>query len=59
MSCGGVKVIEFEMNEEAAVNQVAEEDLNNALSDEALEAAGENTSRPAWTNICTGIQCPG
>jgi hypothetical protein len=47
------------MNEEAVVNQTDEEDLVDALCDEALEAAGGNVSLPAWTNICTGISCPG
>jgi hypothetical protein len=44
------------MNEEAVV--VAEE-LTSEVSDEALETAAGNEARFAWTNICTGIQCPG
>jgi hypothetical protein len=51
--------VRFDMNEEAVVDQADEEDLTYALSDEALETAGGNISFPAWTNICTGIQCPG
>ena len=48
-----------DMNEEIVVDQADEEDLTYALSDEALETAAENASFPAWTNICTGVQCPG
>ena len=44
------------MNEEAVV--VAEE-LTSEVSDEALEAAADNEELSAWTNICTGISCPG
>ena len=47
------------MNKEATVDQADEKDLAYAFSDEALEAAGGSVSFPAWTNICTGIQCPG
>ena len=47
------------MNEEIVVNQAPEEDLTYALSDEALEAAGGDVSLAVWTNVCTGIQCPG
>jgi hypothetical protein len=47
------------MSEETVVNQADEEVLANALSDEALEAAGGDVSLAAWTNICTGVQCPG
>jgi hypothetical protein len=44
------------MNEEA----VYQEDLTYEVSDEALEtAAATNEAQPAWTNICTGISCPG
>jgi hypothetical protein len=50
---------ERDMNEQAVVNQATEEDLTYALSDEALEAAGVDVSVVAWTNICTGVQCPG
>ena len=41
------------------INQVDAEDLTYEVSDEALEAAAGNEALPAWTNICTGIQCPG
>jgi hypothetical protein len=34
--------------------------LSQEVSDEALEAAGNRTEiAGAWTNICTGVQCPG
>jgi hypothetical protein len=46
------------MNEEA-VYQADAEDLTSEVSDEALETAAGNEALPAWTNICTGIQCPG
>jgi hypothetical protein len=46
----------YAMNEEA----VYQEDLTYEVSDEALEtAAATNEAQPAWTNLCTGIQCPG
>lgn len=35
------------------------EDLTFEVSDEALEAAAGNEALAAWTNICTGVQCPG
>ena len=41
------------------INQVDAEDLTYEVSDEALEAAAGNEALPAWTNVCTGIQCPG
>jgi hypothetical protein len=44
------------MNEEAVA---AVEDLTSEVSDEALETAAGNETLPAWTNICTGIHCPG
>ena len=45
------------MNE---VDQADAEDLTSDVSDEALETAAiKNEALPAWTNICTGIQCPG
>ena len=46
------------MNEEA-VYQADEEDLTYEVSDEALETAAGNEALHAWTNICTGIHCPG
>jgi hypothetical protein len=44
------------MNEEAVA---AAEDLTFEVSDEALETAARNEALVAWTNICTGVQCPG
>jgi hypothetical protein len=44
------------MNEEAVA---AAEELTSEVSDEALEAAAGNEALFAWTNICTGISCPG
>jgi hypothetical protein len=46
------------MNKEA-VYQADEEDLTYEFSDEALETAAGNEALAAWTNICTGVQCPG
>jgi hypothetical protein len=46
------------MNEEA-INQAAEEALAYDVSDDALETAAGNEALHAWTNICTGISCPG
>jgi hypothetical protein len=47
------------MNKEA-VYQADEENLTYKVSDEALEAAAGNEAlAAAWTNICTGVQCPG
>ena len=43
------------MNEEA----VYQEDLTYEVSDEALETAAMSEAQAAWTNICTGPQCPG
>jgi hypothetical protein len=45
------------MNNEEAI--VAAEELTSQVSDEALETAAGNEALAAWTNICTGIQCPG
>ena len=45
------------MNEEAIYQ--ADEDLTYEVSDEALETAATNEAQPAWTNVCTGISCPG
>jgi hypothetical protein len=44
------------MDEEAIA---VAEDLTIEVSDEALEAAAGNEALFAWTNICTGVQCPG
>jgi hypothetical protein len=44
------------MNE---VDQADAEDLTSDVSDEALEAAIKNEAQPAWTTVCSGIQCPG
>ena len=44
------------MNEEAVV---AAEELMSEVSDEALETAAGNEALSAWTNLCTGVQCPG
>jgi len=46
------------MNEEV-INQVDAEDLTCEVCDEMLEAAAGNGEIHAWTNLCTGIQCPG
>ena len=46
------------MNEES-VYQADAEDIPSEVSDEALETAAGNEALHAWTNICTGIQCPG
>jgi hypothetical protein len=46
------------MNEEA-VYHTDEEHLTYEVSDEALETAATNEAQPAWTNVCTGISCPG
>jgi hypothetical protein len=46
------------MNEES-VYQADAEDILSEVSDEALEAAAGNEALPAWTNICTGMHCPG
>jgi hypothetical protein len=49
------------MNEESVYQADAEDipDIPSEVSDEALETAAGNEALPAWTNICTGIQCPG
>jgi hypothetical protein len=44
------------LNEEAVVTA---EELKSEVSDEALETAAGNEALFAWTNICTGIHCPG
>jgi len=46
------------MNEEA-VYQADEEDLAYEVSDEVLEITARNETLPAWTSVCSGINCPG
>jgi hypothetical protein len=46
------------MNEEA-IYQTEEDHLAYEVSDEALETAAGKEALAAWTNICTGVQCPG
>ena len=44
---------------EKTIDQIEEEVLSYEVSDEALETAAGNEALAAWTNICTGVQCPG
>jgi hypothetical protein len=46
------------MNEEVTYHAETE-DLTTEVSDEALESAAGNEALAAWTNICTGLSCPG
>jgi hypothetical protein len=46
------------MNEEI-IYQAEAKDLTPEVSDEALETAAGNEALAAWTNICTGVSCPG
>ena len=46
------------MNEEV-VDQADAEELISEASDEALETAAYNEVLPAWTSVCSGINCPG
>jgi hypothetical protein len=48
----------FHVMDEEAVDQADAEDISE-VTDEALETAVYNEALPAWTTICTGIQCPG